>query len=272
MMRIRVVSPRSLSDFKVVLIFLKKLINKSRFDDTLSSIMNQSYTDKVCDTVSDAVLDACLEQDVNSRVACETFAKDHMLGLAGEIRTSAEINYEAIARECIKEIGYSEDLATEEYSYSCSFSAEKMFFLNFLGRQSPEIAQGVDEGEADGKATAEQGAGDQGIMFGYAIDETPEYMPTPIAFSHKLAENITKLRKAGTLPWLRPDAKTQVSVEYVDGKPVRIPAVVVSTMHAEEISTPDLREIITKELIHKSLPQELLTEETELHINPTGRL
>jgi len=236
-----------------------------------SESVTEGHPDKVCDSVSDAILDACLAQDIHSKVACETFAKDNMIGVAGEISTQAEIDYTKIIKDTVREIGYDKNYVKgTDYSYSCSFEAERIFTLNFIGQQSPEIAQGVDAVAAEGKETAEQGAGDQGIMFGYATNETPELMPAPIGYSHALAKELTRLRKDRELTWLRPDAKTQVSVEYVDNKPHRITAVVVSTMHAQEISTPEVREIITEQLIKNVLPESLITEDTEYHINPTG--
>lgn len=237
-----------------------------------SESVTEGHPDKVCDTVSDAVLDACLAQDPTSRVACETFVKDNHIGVAGEITTSADIDYKQIMEDTIREIGYDKNYAEgTDFSYTCNFEASALDKYVFIGQQSPEIAQGVDAEAAEDKETEEQGAGDQGIMFGYACTETPELMPAPIAYSHALAEEITRLRKEKVLPWLRPDAKTQVSVEYVDNKPTRVTAVVVSTMHAEEISTPEIREVIKKELIEKVIPAELLDEETEYHINPTGK-
>jgi S-adenosylmethionine synthetase len=235
-----------------------------------SESVTEGHPDKVCDTVSDAVLDACLEQDKNSRVACETFVKDNVVGLAGEITTSAEFDYGKTVRDAIKEIGYDEDYVKgTDYSYDCKFEKGALF-MNLLGRQSPDIAQGVDAEAADDKETDEQGAGDQGIMFGYAVDETPELMPSAVLYSHKLGEALTNLRKDRTHTWLRPDSKTQVSVEYVDGKPNRITAVVISTMHAAEITTAEIRELLKRDLIDKVLPQELMTDETEILINPTG--
>ncbi len=235
-----------------------------------SESVTEGHPDKVCDTVSDAILDACLEQDPTSRVACETFVKDNMIGLAGEITTAAKFDYSEKVREAVAEIGYDREYETEDYSYECKFEANSMFVMNLLGQQSPDIAQGVDASAADNKATVEQGAGDQGIMFGYACDETPELMPAPISYSHKLGSALTALRKSRQLPWLRPDSKTQVSMEYVDGKPSRVTAVVVSTMHAREISTPEIREALRTELIDKVIPSEYLTDETEFLINPTG--
>jgi len=227
-----------------------------------SESVTEGHPDKVCDTISDSVLDACLAQDPTSRVACETMVKDNIVALGGEITTSAEFDYQEVVREAIKGIGYTND--------DCKFNAADFFFLNALGQQSPDIAQGVDDRAADNKTTDEQGAGDQGIMFGYACTETAELMPAPIAWSHKLGKALTDLRKNGTHTWLRPDSKTQVSVEYVSGKPHRITAVVVSTQHAAEITTSEIRELLKKDLIEAVLPGELLTDDTELLINPTG--
>ncbi|MDP0491124.1 MAG: methionine adenosyltransferase [Verrucomicrobiota bacterium JB023] len=235
-----------------------------------SESVTEGHPDKVCDTVSDAVLDKCLESDIASRVACETFVKDNVIGLAGEITTSALFDYGTLVRDTLADIGYDEDYAQgTPFSYTCKFE-KNAFLMNLLGRQSPDIAQGVDAKAAADKGHEEQGAGDQGIMFGYATNDTPELMPAPALYSHKLGEALTKLRKDRIHTWLRPDSKTQVSIEYVDNKPNRITAVVVSTMHAAEISTAEIREILKKDLIEKVLPGDLLTDETELLINPTG--
>jgi len=228
-----------------------------------SESVTEGHPDKVCDTISDAILDACLEQDVNSRVACETFVKDNIVGLAGEITTSADFDARGIAEAAIREIGYTDK--------ACKFNVDNFFFMNLIGQQSPEIAQGVDAEAAEDKGTEEQGAGDQGIMFGFACDETKELMPAPISWSHKLGRELTSLRKTGTHDWLRPDSKTQVSMQYVDGKPTHVTAVVVSTMHADSIDTPEIREILEKDLIRKVIPEELFTNETEILINPTGK-
>ena len=227
-----------------------------------SESVTEGHPDKVCDTISDSIVDACFEQDPASRVACETMVKDNIVVLGGEITTSAKFDYREVVKAAMVEIGYTND--------DCKFNANTFFFLNALGQQSPDIAQGVDAAAADGKETAEQGAGDQGIMFGYAVRETPALMPAPIAYSHQLGRAITDLRKSGKHTWLRPDSKTQVSMEYVDGKPSRITAVVVSTQHAASITTQEIREILKKDLVEAVLPAELLTPETEYHINPTG--
>ena len=224
--------------------------------------MTEGHPDKVCDTISDAVLDACLEQDVNSRVACETFVKDNIVGLAGEITTHADFDTRAIVEKAIREIGYVHN--------DCKFNADSFFFMNLIGQQSPDIAQGVDAEGADNKDTEEQGAGDQGIMFGYACNETKELMPAPIAWSHKLGSELTLLRKSGKHNWLRPDSKTQVSMQYVDGKPTHVTAVVISTMHSADITTPEIREVLKSDLVERVIPANLLTDETEFLINPTG--
>jgi S-adenosylmethionine synthetase len=236
-----------------------------------SESVTEGHPDKVCDTISDAVLDACLKNDPSSRVACETMVKDNAVVLGGEITTSSEFDYRDVAKDVLVEMNYDSDYAKgTDYSYTCKFNAQNFFFMNLLGQQSPDIAQGVDASEAKDKETDEQGAGDQGIMFGYACNDTVELMPAPIAYAHRLGEAITKLRKDRVHTWLRPDSKTQVSMEYVDGKPTRITAVVVSTMHAAEIETPEIREILKRDLIEKVLPGDLLTEDTAYHINPTG--
>jgi len=227
-----------------------------------SESVTEGHPDKVCDTISDSIVDACFEQDPKSRVACETLVKDNIVVLGGEITTSSRFDYREVVEAAITEIGYTND--------DCKFNAANFFFINALGQQSPDIAQGVDAAAADGKETAEQGAGDQGIMFGYAVNETPSLMPAPILYSHQLGRAITELRKSGKHTWLRPDSKTQVSMEYVDGKPTRVTAVVVSTQHAASIGTAEIREILRKELIEAVIPGELLTEKTEYHINPTG--
>lgn len=227
-----------------------------------SESVTEGHPDKVCDTISDSIVDACFEQDTASRVACETMVKDNIVVLGGEITTGAKFDYREVVKAAMVEIGYT--------NADCKFNADTFFLLNAIGQQSPDIAQGVDAAAAEGKETAEQGAGDQGIMFGYAVRETPSLMPAPIAYSHQLGRTITDLRKSGKHTWLRPDSKTQVSMEYVDGKPTRVTAVVVSTQHSADITTAEIREILKKELIEAVIPSELLTPETEYHINPTG--
>ncbi|MGE9267072.1 MAG: methionine adenosyltransferase [Verrucomicrobiales bacterium] len=235
-----------------------------------SESVTEGHPDKVCDTISDAVLDACLEQDLGSRVACETFVKDNVVGLAGEITTKALFDYGSLVKGTLKEIGYDCDYAKDtDYSYTCKFE-KNAFLMNLLGQQSPDIAQGVDAAAAADKTTDEQGAGDQGIMFGYATNDTEVYLPAPVHYAHRLGEALTNLRKDRVHTWLRPDSKTQVSIEYVDGKPNRVTAVVISTMHAAEISTPEIRELLERDLIEKVIPGNLLTDDTEILINPTG--
>ncbi|MFP6872617.1 MAG: methionine adenosyltransferase [Verrucomicrobiales bacterium] len=236
-----------------------------------SESVTEGHPDKVCDTISDTILDACLKEDPASRVACETMVKDNAVILGGEITTKAKFDYCELVKEVLVGMNYDSCYAQgTDYSYTCKFDAQSFLFLNLLGQQSPDIKQGVDEAAAADKETSEQGAGDQGIMFGYASNDTPELMPAAIAYAHRLGEEMTRLRKDRVHTWLRPDSKTQVSVEYVDGKPSRITAVVVSTMHAQEIATPEIREALAKDLIEKVLPANLLTEDTKYHINPTG--
>jgi S-adenosylmethionine synthetase len=228
-----------------------------------SEYVGEGHPDKVCDTISDAVLDACLAQDPTSRVACETYAKSNVVVVGGEITTRAELDYTALVRQAIREIGYVND--------DDVFHADKVFVMNIITSQSPDIAQGVDARAAAGKDTDEQGAGDQGLMFGYACTETPELMPAPVMFAHRLGRAITKIRKAGTVNWLRPDAKTQVSVIYEGQKIIGISNVVISTQHAESVAHETIRSFLIDEVIRKELPAELITKETQFLINPTGR-
>jgi len=237
-----------------------------------SESVTEGHPDKVCDTISDAVLDACLAQDVKSRVACETMVKDNAVILGGEITTGAKFDYREVVKDVLIGMNYDSEYAEgTPYSYTCKFDARNFFFMNLLGQQSQDIAQGVDAAAAEHKETAEQGAGDQGIMFGYACDETPQLLPAPIAYSHMLGQEITRMRKDREHTWLRPDSKTQVSVEYRGGQVCQVTAVVVSTMHAAEIDTAEIREILKKELIEKVIPGNLLTPETRYYINPTGK-
>ncbi len=228
-----------------------------------SESVGEGHPDKVCDTISDAVLDACLAQDPRSRVACETYAKCNLVVIGGEITTKARLDYTAIARDAIREIGYAHD--------DDVFHADKVLIMNAITQQSMDIAQGVDARAADGKGTAEQGAGDQGLMFGYACNETPELMPAPIMYAHQLGRELTRIRKSGEVKWLRPDAKTQVSVQYVDDQPVRIASVVVSTQHAAEAKHKTIKDFIIKHVIKKVLPEDLLDRSTHYLVNPTGR-
>jgi S-adenosylmethionine synthetase len=227
-----------------------------------SESVGEGHPDKVCDTISDYVLDACIEQDKNSRVACECYAKSNFVVVGGEITTSAAVDFVSIARQAIRDIGYVHE--------DDVFHADKVFVFNAITRQSPDIAQGVDARAAEGKEKAEQGAGDQGLMFGYACDETPELMPAPIMYAHRLGKELTRIRKTGKIHWLRPDAKSQVSVEYIDDKPVRITNVVISTQHTPEVKHSVIKEFCIEEIIKKVLPAEMLKDTLYL-INPTGR-
>ncbi len=228
-----------------------------------SESVTEGHPDKVCDTISDFVLDGCLAQDPRSRVACETLVKNNLVVVAGEITTKAELDYVKLVREAIRDIGYT-------YPGDI-FHADTVFVTNALARQSPDISQGVDAKKAEGKDTSEQGAGDQGLMFGFACRETPELMPAPIVYAHKLGRKLAQLRKSGKVKWLRPDAKTQVSLQYEDYKPVRVDAVVISTQHAEEIKHREIFSYIVEEVIKKILPARLLDKKTRYFVNPTGR-
>jgi S-adenosylmethionine synthetase len=228
-----------------------------------SESVGEGHPDKVCDTISDAVLDACLTEDPRSRVACETYAKCNLVVVGGEITTKAKPDFNAIAREAIREIGYTHE--------DDVFHADRVLILNAITSQSPDIAQGVDAKAAEGKKTAEQGAGDQGLMFGYATNETPELMPAPIMFAHQLGRELTRIRKTGAVKWLRPDAKSQVSVQYVDDQPVRITNVVVSTQHSADVKHRTIERFIIDEIIKKVLPPQLLDKKTVYLVNPTGR-
>ncbi|MCB9630798.1 MAG: methionine adenosyltransferase [Sandaracinus sp.] len=225
-----------------------------------SESVTEGHPDKICDAVSDAVLDACLAQDPRSRVACETLVKTGFVVLAGEITTRAQLDYPAIVRKTIKEIGYT--------SSDMGFDAATCGILTAVEQQSPDIAAGVDVGAGIDK---NQGAGDQGLMFGYAVGETRSLMPMPIDLAHRLTHRLAKVRKDGTLPWLRPDGKSQVTVEYDGDKPVRIDAVVVSTQHAEEIKHKQLKAAVLDEVIVPTLPKGMVDKKTKFHINPTGR-
>ncbi|MDZ4815803.1 MAG: methionine adenosyltransferase [Verrucomicrobiota bacterium] len=228
-----------------------------------SESVGEGHPDKVCDLISDSILDACLIQDPKSRVACETLAKSNLVVIAGEITSKADIAFNHIVREAIRDIGYTHEGEI--------FHADKVHILNALTAQSPDIAQGVDAKKVKGKKTAEQGAGDQGLMFGYACNETRELMPAPIMFSHRLGRTLTKIRKAGKVDWLRPDAKTQVSIEYRDRKPVRVTAVVISTQHAENVKHSEIESFLIEEVIKKVIPASMLDKRTQYLINPTGR-
>ncbi len=228
-----------------------------------SESVGEGHPDKVADTISDAVLDACLSQDKYSRVACETYVKSNIVIVGGEITTKAKLDFTKLAREAIRGIGYVND--------DDVFHADKVFVNTIITQQSPDISQGVDAKAAKGKKRAEQGAGDQGLMFGYASDETPELMPAPIMFAHRLGRKLTQIRKAGKqAPWLRPDAKSQVSVVYEDDQPVSISNVVISTQHAAGVEHSLIEEFCIEEIIKKVLPKQMLTAKTEFLINPTG--
>jgi S-adenosylmethionine synthetase len=236
-----------------------------------SESVGEGHPDKVCDTISDAILDACLTQDKTSRVACETYAKSNIVIVGGEITVpniksrhlEDVMPINKIVRDAVREIGYtnSDDV----------FHADKIFVNNIITGQSEDISQGVDAKKAKGKKTAEQGAGDQGLMFGYACDETPELMPAPIMFAHRLGRELTRLRKSGKYPWLRPDAKSQVSVIYEDNKPVGVSNVVISTQHASEAEHKDIEKFCIEKVIAKVLPKKMMNGTTEYLINPTGR-
>jgi S-adenosylmethionine synthetase len=223
-----------------------------------SESVSEGHPDKVSDQISDAILDAILEQDTSARVACETLVKTGMVVLAGEITSRAIIDFEKIVRTTVLEIGYN--------SSDLGFDGASCAVINAVGKQSPDIAQGVDRDTAEN-----QGAGDQGLMFGYATNETDVLMPAPITFSHRLVRRQAEVRKNRTLPWLRPDAKSQVTFKYKDGVPVAIDAVVLSTQHSADVSLADLREGFMEEIIKPVLPREWVGEANKYHIKPTGR-
>jgi S-adenosylmethionine synthetase len=225
----------------------------NRFLFTSESV-TEGHPDKIADQISDAILDACLAEDPYSRVACETLTCTGLIVVAGEITTKTYVDFQTLVRETVREIGYDDALK--------GFDCNTCGVISTINRQSPDIAQGVDTG----------GAGDQGMMFGYASNETPELMPTPISLAHRLAEKLTEVRKSGTLPYLRPDGKSQVTVEYDSNyKPVRVDAVVISTQHAEEVGNDQLRADILRHVIQTVIPPQLLDADTKYHINPTGR-
>lgn len=225
-----------------------------------SESVSEGHPDKVADQVSDAVLDAILTQDKTARVACETLVTTGMAVIAGEITTTAVVDYPKVVRETIKEIGYNDS--------AMGFDWETCAVLVSIDKQSPDISQGVTEGEGMFK---EQGAGDQGLMFGYACNETPELMPITIMYSHRLTQKLAEVRKNGTLGFLRPDSKSQVSIQYVDDKPVRIDTVVISSQHTPEVSYETIKEGIIEEVVKKIIPTELMDDKTRFLINPTGR-
>ena len=225
-----------------------------------SESVSEGHPDKMCDQISDAILDALIAEDPNCRVACETLVKTGMVVVAGEITSTVNVPYADIARRTVREIGYT--------SSDMGFDADTCAVLIAVDRQSPDISQGVTAGEGLHK---EQGAGDQGLMFGYACDETDELMPFPIAMAHRLVERLAEIRKAGGMPFLRPDSKSQVTVQYRDGRAVRIDSVVVSSQHAPDVTHEALAKAITEEVIKKTLPAQYLDAKTRYHVNPTGR-
>lgn len=223
-----------------------------------SESVSEGHPDKVCDQISDAVLDAILKQDKMGRVACETLVKNGLVVVAGEITTNAIVDFDQIVRQTIKYIGYSAGMG---------FDWDSCGVVNAVGKQSPDIAQGVDEGKG---LDLEQGAGDQGLMFGYAANETDVLMPMPITLAHRLVKRQAEVRKFGKLPWLRPDAKSQVTVKYVNHKPVGIDTVVLSTQHAPETKYADLKEAVIEEIVKPVLPREWISKDIKFFINPTG--
>jgi len=224
-----------------------------------SESVTEGHPDKISDQISDAILDAMLDQDTASRVACETLVTTGMVVVAGEVTTKAWVDMQKVVRDTVEEIGYTDS--------NMGFDFNTCAVLISLDKQSPNIAQGVNEGEG---AHTEQGAGDQGLMFGYACDETPELMPLPIQLAHRLTERLSHVRKDGTMDYLRPDGKSQVTVRYVDGMPKSVDAVVISTQHAEEVSQSQLHEDIKKNVISHVIPEKYLNDSTQYHINPTG--
>ncbi len=225
-----------------------------------SESVSEGHPDKVADQISDAILDAIIAEDPKARVACETLVTTGMAMIAGEITTSAYVDMPDIVRQTIKEIGYDDS--------SMGFDYETCAVLTSIDRQSPDISQGVSEGEG---LFAEQGAGDQGLMFGYACNETAELMPMPITFAHKLTKRLADVRKSGLLNFLRPDSKSQVSIQYINDKPIRVDTVVVSSQHTPDVAYANLKEAIIEEVVRKVIPADLLDENTKYFINPTGR-
>ena len=231
----------------------------SRYRFTSESV-TEGHPDKICDAISDAILDGILAQDTKARVACESLAKTGMVVVAGEITTTAWVDIPTIVRSTVREIGYTHS--------TMGFDADTCAVLTAIEKQSPDISQGVTEGEGLHK---EQGAGDQGLMFGYATDETTNLMPAPIDYAHALAKELAAIRKSKKVDFLRPDGKTQVTLEYDDGRPVRVDAIVVSTQHDEDVKYKHLREAVVELVIEKVIPKKLLDKNTKYHVNPTGR-
>ena len=230
-----------------------------------SESVGEGHPDKVADSISDSVLDACFAQDRFSRVACETLVKSDHVVIAGELTTKAKVNFEEVVRAAIRDIGYVND--------DDVFHADKVFITNLLTKQSPDIAQGVDERKAEGKKHAKMGAGDQGIMFGYASKETPELMPAPVMFAHRLNRQLAKLRKSGArgTEWIRPDCKSQVAVRYENNLPVEITNVVISTQHTADVTHRQIEKFCIDQVIRQVLPASMLARGAEFLINPTGR-
>ena len=247
---------------------MSTFMNSPKFYFTSESV-TEGHPDKICDQISDAVLDACLEQDPYSRVACETATKTGFVLVAGEITTKAFVDFDQLVRKVVTEIGYDRGKK--------GFDGNTCAVLSAICSQSPDIAMGVDSalekksGEMNDDDIEAVGAGDQGIMFGYACNETDTLMPMPIYLAHRLCEQLTKVRKDGTLPWLRPDGKSQVTIEYAYGRPRRIDTVLISTQHAEEISQEEIRESIIKYVIDPILPKNMVDDQLKIYVNPTGR-
>jgi S-adenosylmethionine synthetase len=225
-----------------------------------SESVSEGHPDKMCDQISDAILDAHLAEDSDSRVACEALTKTGMIVVAGEITSRAKVSYNEVARDVVRDIGYTDS--------AMGFDGNTCAIISAVERQSPDISQGVTEGEGLHK---EQGAGDQGMMFGFACNETPELMPFPIQMAHSLVKYLTKIRKGGEAPFIRPDSKSQVTVEYRDGRPVRVTSVVISTQHSPEVEYVKLRETVIDGVIRAVIPHDYLDKNTVFHVNPTGR-
>lgn len=225
-----------------------------------SESVSMGHPDKLADQISDGILDALFAQDPNSRVACETMVTTGIVVIAGEISTNAQVDYQTVIRDVVRDVGYTDD--------EMGICADTCAVMVSIDKQSPDIAQGVDENSSAGK---DVGAGDQGLMFGYACNETEELMPTPIALSHRILNRLTEARKNNEVDWLRPDSKSQVTVEYEGNKPVRIDTVVVSTQHSPDVSNEEIREFVIEKIVKPSLPEELVNGEITYHINPTGR-